>query len=56
MVNLELVMVMLGSIGIAASVYGHCVYSRKSVRFVHPEPPATGTDVARRLRLVSARP
>ena len=32
--NAELAMVMLAAVGIAVSVYGYCVYLRKSARIV----------------------
>ena len=50
----DLVMLVFATVGVAASVYGHYLYWRNSVRIVRSsEPRMTGTDGARRLRLVS---
>jgi hypothetical protein len=55
MVNVEDVMLVLGSIGIAASVYAQYVYRHSSDQLVRsPEPRASGADGAKRLHLVSA--
>ena len=54
MMNLEVVMLVLGSVGIAASAFGHFLYRHDSDRLVRsPEPRVTGAEGARRLRLVS---
>jgi hypothetical protein len=54
MVNVEDVMLVLGSMGIAASVYAQYLYRRSSDRLV-PGPQGRGmeADGAIRLRLVS---
>jgi len=62
MMSVEVVMFVIGSVGIAASVYGHFLYRHDSDQLVRsPEPRVTGADGGRRLRLVthkeiSARP
>jgi hypothetical protein len=54
MVNVEDVMLVLGSIGIAVSVYAQYVYRHSSDQLVRsPETRASGADGAKRLHLVS---
>jgi len=54
MVNVEDVMLVLGSIGIAASVYAQYVYWHNSDQLVRSsETRASGADGAKRLHLVS---
>lgn len=56
MMSVELVMFVIGSVGIAASVYGHFLYRHDSDQLVRShEPRVRGADGGRRLRLVSTR-
>ena len=56
MMSGELVMLVFASVGIAASLYGQYLYWHNSHQRVRSsEPRRSGTDGARRLRLVSMR-